>query len=64
MTIVYKVYIETESGHDWDKIREIFDGGNSPMTQPYSYKIKRSDTVKRVECNRDWDVINEYRYKV
>ena len=57
MTIIYKVSIETESGHDWEKIRQIFDGVDSPMTEPYSYKIKRSDTMKQVECNRDLDFI-------
>ena len=57
MRTVYKVSIETESGHDWDKIRQIFDGVNSPMTEPYSYNIKRSDTMKQVECNRGWAFI-------
>jgi len=68
MALVYEVQIKTESGHDWEKIRQIFDGVNSPMTEPYSYKIKRSDKyipsgMPVVDCNRDRDFIKEYSQK-
>ena len=58
--MIYKILVETNCYEDWQRVRDIFDNSRTtPMTQPYRFDIKMSDTWRQIKVNRDQKYLDE-----